>query len=60
MLLSMKKYIQQVIVEEVKEGGGFFGIEADKVTDTSNWEQLGLVVRYMKNGKPVERRTRNL
>ena len=55
MLLSMKKYIQQVIVEEVKEGGVFFGIEADEVTDTSNWEQLGLVVRYIKNGKSVER-----
>jgi len=27
----------------------FFGIGADKVMDTSNWEQLGLVVRLVDN-----------
>ena len=34
----------------MKDGGGFFDIGADEVTDTSNW-----VVRYIYNGEPVER-----
>lgn len=44
-----------MIIKQVKDGGGFFGIGADEVTDTSNWEQLGLVVRYVYNGEPLER-----
>ena len=28
------------LVKQVKDGGGFFGIWADEVTDTSNWKQL--------------------
>ena len=55
LLQCIKKYIQEVIVQQVKDGGGFFGIGADEVTDTSNWEQLGLVVRYLHNGEPVEK-----
>ena len=33
----------------------FFGVQADEVTDTSNWEQLVIVVRYVKETKIVER-----
>eukprot|EP00731_Ephydatia_muelleri_P015428 Em0008g1148a len=32
-----------------------YGIQCDEVTDSSNWEQLGLVLRYVKGNKPVER-----
>ena len=35
--------------------GPKFGIQADEVTDISNSKQLGLVLRYVKNGKPIER-----
>ena len=55
LLQCIKTYIQEVIVKEAKDGGGFFGIGADEVTDTANWEQLGLVVRYLHNGEPIER-----
>lgn len=34
---------------------GSYGISADEVTDISNWEQIGLVVRFLKNGEPVEK-----
>ncbi len=30
-------------------------MQADEVTDTSNWEQLVIVVRYVKETKIVER-----
>ncbi len=33
----------------------FFGVQADEVTDASNWEQLVIVVRYVKETKIVER-----
>ena len=29
-------------------------ILADEVTDISNHEQLGLVLRYLKNGQPLK------
>jgi len=54
-LQCIKKFIYEVIIKQVKDGGGFFGIGADKVTDTSNREQLGLVVQYVYNGEPLER-----
>ena len=47
LLLCIKKYIQDTIINQVKSAGGFFGIEADEVTDSSNWEELGLVIRYL-------------
>ena len=28
---------------------------ADEVTDVSIWEQLGVLVRYLKDSEPVER-----
>ena len=57
LLLCIKQYIQSAIVQEVKEQeiGPYYGFQCDEVTDVSNWEQLGIVVRYVKENKPVER-----
>ncbi|XP_072172497.1 52 kDa repressor of the inhibitor of the protein kinase-like [Diadema setosum] len=57
LLLCLKDYVQQIIVSEVKAQpiGALYTIEADEVTDVSNWEQLALVIRYLKGQKPVER-----
>ena len=57
LLLCMKEFIQNVIVNEIKNQniGPYFGIQCDEVRDSSNWEQLGLVVRYLKHFTPVER-----
>ena len=33
----------------------FYAVEADEVTDTSNWEQLGVVLRYIQNDEAKER-----
>ena len=42
---------------EVKEqkAGPFFGLMADEVTDVSNWEQLGVIIRYIRDDVPEER-----
>lgn len=50
-------FIRDEIVREVKEqeSGPFYGISADEVTDCANWEQLGIVIRYIKRNRPVER-----
>ena len=57
LLDCIKDHIQYKIVNEImsQEMGPFYGISADEVTDVSNWEQLGLVLRYVKDGKPIER-----
>ena len=31
------------------------GFQCDEVSDASNWEQLGLIIRYVTNDKPTER-----
>ena len=35
--------------------GPYYGVSAGGVTDSSNWEQLGIVLRYVKYFTPVER-----
>lgn len=57
LLLCIKQFIQGKIVDEVKSQsfGPFYGFQCDEVTDASNWEQLGIVLRYTTNGKPIER-----
>ena len=35
--------------------GAYYGLSADEVPDSSNWEQLGIVVRYVKDAKPMEK-----
>ncbi|CAC5396466.1 unnamed protein product [Mytilus coruscus] len=45
------------IVDEVKAQpfGPHFGYQCDEVSDASNWEQLGIVIRYLRDGSPVEK-----
>ena len=40
---------------KIKQKGHFFGISAVEVTDVSNWEQLGIVVRYVRNCQAIEK-----
>ena len=49
--------MQDALVSEIssQDIGSKYSIQADEVTDISNNEQLGLVLRYVKNGKPIER-----
>ena len=44
----------QAIVQDVKSSW-FYAILADEVSDVSGWEQLGVALRYVKNGKPCEK-----
>lgn len=57
LLFCIKEYIQEKIVKDVNEQviGPYYGFQCDEVTDVSNWEQLGIVIRYVKENKPVER-----
>ena len=57
LLDCVKEYVEEVIISEIRAQkiGPKFAILADEVTDISNHEQLGLVLRYMKNGQPIER-----
>ena len=54
LLECMGNNIPTKILDNVK-ANRFFGLEADEVADTSGWEQLGLVLRYVKDNKPVVR-----
>ena len=56
LLLCIKEYIQYEIVIEIKNQpeGPFYSLSADVVTDVSNWEQLGVIVRYTKDCRPVK------
>ena len=56
LLSCTKDYIQSQIVADISNqiGGSYYGISADKVTDCSIWEQLGIVLRYVKNSVAVE------
>ena len=56
LLLCIKEYFRSVIVRAVNEQaiGPYYGFQCDEVTDISNWEQLGIVIRYVKENKPVE------
>ncbi|XP_063435948.1 52 kDa repressor of the inhibitor of the protein kinase-like [Mytilus trossulus] len=57
LLACIKRFIQQTIVDEVKAQplGPHFGYQCDEVSDASNWEQLGIVIRYLRDGSPVEK-----
>ena len=56
LLFCRKTFIQEKIVEEVRsqQVGPYYGFQCDEVTDASNWEQLGLVIRHVRNDKPTE------
>ena len=57
LLSCIKGFTQSEIVNEIQNQteGPFFGISADEVTDVSNWEQLGIVVRYARNCQAIEK-----
>ena len=40
---------------KIKQKGHFFGKSADEVTEVSNWEQLGIVVCYVRNCQAIEK-----
>ena len=57
LLQCIKSYMESVIINEVKKQteGPYYGVSGDEVTDSSNWEQLGIVLQYVKDFTPVER-----
>ena len=57
LLQCIADFIQGKIVQEVKgqAAGSYYAVIADEVTDISNWEHLGIVLRYVRNNAPVER-----
>ena len=57
LLLCIKGYIQQEIITDMKNQNDshFFGLPVDEVTDISNWEQLGIIVRYVKDCEHFEK-----
>ena len=59
LIVCMKEYIQEQIINDIQNqssefGSSFYAVEADEVRDVSNVEQLGIVVRYVKENTPVE------
>ena len=54
LLDCLKKYILDEIIKEIKEQP-MFSIQADEVTDISHKEQMALLLKYLKDGKPIER-----
>ena len=54
LLDCMGDFIRHQITADVKKSK-FYAIIADEVTDVSNWEQLGIVIRYVKDGEAVEK-----
>ena len=57
LLECIKEYIHDIIADGIssQEIGSKYGIQADEVTDVSNSKQLGLVLHYIKDGKPIEK-----
>ena len=54
LLVFMAEDLVSLIIKDVK-ASQFFGVQADEVTDVSGWEQLGISVRYVKNGEAMEK-----
>ena len=44
LLECIKNYMQGKILDEINQQQ--FGLVADEVTRSANWEQLGIIVRY--------------
>ena len=53
----MKEYIQKEIVKGIKSQklGINYAVLAEGVPDVTDWDQLGLVLRFEKDGMPVEK-----
>ena len=54
LLEHMGKNIVRKTVEDV-QASPFFAVIADEVSDVSNWEQLGIAIRYIRNNCAVEK-----
>ena len=54
LLHCMGDFIRDQIIAEIKKSK-FFSVSADEVTDVSNWEQLGIVFRYVNDGQAIEK-----
>ena len=56
-LACIAEYIQDQIIGKSSHNlqVKFNRIVADEGTDSSNWEQLGVIVRYMEKNEPLER-----
>ena len=54
LIHCMGDFIRDQIVADIIKSK-FFSVSADEVTDVSNWEQLGIVFRYVKDGEAVEK-----
>lgn len=57
VLSIIQNYMVQKIVKEIKEGGGFFGVQMDGSQDISCKEQISVVVRYVDQSKNIVERT---
>ena len=57
LLECIRQYVQDQVIDEIKAQsiGPKFSAQAGEVSDMSNKEQMGLILRYVKNGKPIER-----
>ena len=57
LLECIRQYVQDKIIDEIKTQsiGPKFSIQADEVIDMSNKEQMGQRLRYLKDGKSIER-----
>ena len=57
LLDCVKEYVEEIIISEIRAQkiGPKFAIPTDEVKDIRNHEQLRLVLRYLKNGQPIER-----
>ena len=53
LLERIKIYMQGKIVDEINQQQ--FGLVADEVTDSANWEQLGIAVRCVKDDRSIKR-----
>jgi len=54
LLTCMGDAIRDCIVADVKDAK-FYSISADEVSDVSGWEQLGVVLRFVKSNKAEEK-----
>ena len=50
----MAQKIQVHIVDEVKSSS-YFNLSVDSISDLSHSDQLSVVLRYLKDGEPIER-----
>lgn len=54
LLACMGDAIREAIISEVNTAK-YYAISADEVSDVSGWEQLGVVLRYVKDNKAEEK-----